>query len=48
MFYKIGVLKIFVKFARKYLCWSFLFYKVAGYKPATLRKKETPTPVFSY
>ena len=34
------VLKNFAKFIRKHPCWSLLFNKVAGLKPATLLKKR--------
>ena len=43
---KKGVLKNFAKFARKYLCQSRFFNKVAVFRPFTLLKKRL-TRVFS-
>ena len=40
LFYKIGILKNFSKFARKHLCWSLVFNKFAGLQPATLFYKS--------
>ena len=40
MFFKIGVLKNFAIYTRKHLCWSLLFNKVAGLRPAILIKKR--------
>ena len=40
MFLKIGVLKSFAIFTGKHLCWSLLFNKVAGLRPAVLLKKK--------
>ena len=34
MFFKIGVLNNFAIFTGKHLCWSLLFNKVAGLRPA--------------
>ena len=45
-FFKKDVLKNFVNFTRKHLCWSRFLIKLA-WRPATLLKK-TPTQVFSY
>ena len=45
MFFKIDVLKNFVNFTGKHLCWKFGFNKIAGIRPATLLK-DTPTRVF--
>ena len=42
VFFKKGVLRHFAKFTRKHLCQSPFFNKVAGLRPATLLKKETP------
>ena len=41
-----GVLKNFTKFTGKYLCWSLLFNKVAGLRPATLLKGDSNTGSF--
>ena len=38
---KIGILKNFSTFKGSYLCWSLIFYKVAG------QKQETPSQAFS-
>ena len=38
-FFKIGVLKYFVVFTRKHLCWSLLFNKFADWRPIALMKK---------
>ena len=35
-----NVLKNFAKLTRKHPCWSLLFNKVAGLRPATLLKKR--------
>ena len=35
VFYKKGVLKKFVKFTGKLLCWSLFFNKVAGLRPCS-------------
>ena len=48
MFFKIGVLKNFVNFIGKHLCWSFVFNKVAGLEACSFIKKEIPTQLFSY
>ena len=40
MFYKIGALKDFAKFAGKHQRWSLFFNKVAGWEPATLLKSR--------
>ena len=40
VFCKKGVLRNFAKFARKHLCQSLFFNKVAGLRPATLLKKR--------
>ena len=42
MFCKKGVLRNFAKFIRKHLFQSLFFNKIAGMRPATLLKKETP------
>ena len=40
IFYKIGALQNFAKFAGKHLCWESLFYKVAGLKDWNFIKKR--------
>ena len=47
MFFKIGVLKIFVNFTGKHLCWNFFLIKLQALRPATLLK-NTSTQVLSY
>ena len=44
---KKGVLKSFLKVTEKQLCQSLFFNKVAGFRPATLLKKETLAQVYS-
>ena len=44
VFFKKGVIKNFVKLTRKNLCQIFL----AGLRPATLLKKDTPSQMFFY
>ena len=46
MFFEIGVLKSFANFIGKHLCWSLLFKKLAGSRPAALLKKAS-TQAFS-
>ena len=46
MFFKIGVLKNFVNFTIKQLCWNFFLIKLKALSPATLLKK-TLAQVFS-
>ena len=46
LLYKKSVFKIFAKFARRHLCQSLFFNKVAGLKPSTLLK-NTLAQVFS-
>ena len=50
-FHKKGVLKSFAKFKENHMCWSLFFIKVAGWKAATLLKRDTGMvsllPVFS-
>ena len=46
MFFKVGVLKKFVKFMEKHLCHSLFFNKVTGLRPVTLLKKDPDTDDF--
>ena len=46
MFYKIVVLKNFANSTGKHLCWSLFLKKVAGWRPATLLKRDSDTSVF--
>ena len=46
MFFKIGVLKNFVIFTGKRLCWSFFLTKLQALRPATLLKRDSNTGVF--
>ena len=45
MFFKVGVLKNFVSFTGKHLCWSLFLIKLQAWRPNFL-KKETPTQIF--
>ena len=47
MFYKIGVLKNFLKIYKKATLLEYLFNKVTGVYPATSLKEKTPIQVFS-
>ena len=47
MFFKIGVLKNFVIFTGKHVCWSPFFNKVVGFRSATLLKKKLHYRCFS-
>ena len=44
-FFKIGVLKNFVNFAEKHLCWSLFLNKLQAWKPTTLLKTASNTDV---
>ena len=44
---KKGVPRNFTKFLGKHLCQRLFFDKVAGFRPATLSKKEYVAQVFS-
>ena len=46
VFCKIGVLRHFIKFTTKNLCWSVFFNKVASLHPVALLKKNIPAQVF--
>ena len=46
MLYKIGILKHFVKFTRKQLCWSLFFNKATDSRPETLLKRDSEIFVF--
>ena len=46
IFFKIGVLKNFANFTRKYLCWSFFLIKLQDQRSATLLKADSNTDVF--
>ena len=37
---KNGVLKNFVKFTGKHMCWSLFFNKLAGLRPATSSERD--------
>ena len=47
MFCKKVLLRNFAKFTGKHLCQSLFFNKVAGLRPESLIKKETPAKLFS-
>ena len=41
--------QVFLKiFTEKYLCWNFFFNNVAGFRPASLFRKKSPTQVFFF
>ena len=44
--YEKVALKNIVKFARKHLCWGFIFNKIAGWKPTTSSTRDSGTCVF--
>ena len=46
VFYKKGFLKNFAKFIGKHLCQSLVFNKVAGFKLATLLKRDSGAVAF--
>ena len=46
MFYKIDFIENLVKFTGKHLCWSPLFDKTTGCRPASLSKRDSGTGVF--
>ena len=46
MFFKMGVLKIFENFTRKYLHWSLFKVKLQAFRPSTLLKRDSDTGVF--
>ena len=43
---KKAILKDFVRFTGKHLCWSLFFNKLAGLSPVTLLKRNSNTDVF--
>ena len=46
MFFKIGVLKNFIKFTEKHLCWNLFLNTAASWRPATLLRKNFGTVFF--
>ena len=46
MFFKIGVLKNFTIFTRKYLCWNLFVIQLQSTSPATILKGNYSTSVF--
>ena len=46
VFYKKGVHRNFSKLTGKHLCQSLFFNKVAGFKPASLLKRDSGRGVF--
>ena len=46
MFFKIGVIKSFVNFTAKRLCWSHFLIKLQALRSATLFKKNSNTDIF--
>ena len=47
MFHKKAILKNFVIFTGKHLCWGLFFIKVAGPQASNFFKKGTSTEIFS-
>ena len=45
MFFKTAILKNFVKFTGKKLCWSLLLIKLQAFRAATLLKRDSNTDV---
>ena len=46
VFYKKAILKNFVTFTGKRLCWSLFLIKLQAFRPETLLKRDSNTSVF--
>ena len=46
MIFKIGVLKHYAIFTRKYLCWSYFLIKLQAWRPTILLKRDSNTDIF--